>query len=94
MDFINPLANAVQQSSQLQLDQGAERARHVRKMQAMEKDVAARDEEMEHQVESTEELNAIQDDGESSSGGNQQHPSKKKKGGAEEDERPHLDLKA
>ena len=41
MDMINPLAGSLYQSSQLQEQQGAEKQRHIRKSQAMEKDVAA-----------------------------------------------------
>jgi hypothetical protein len=56
---INTLSGALLQSTQIQLQQAAEKNKQARKQQELAKNVAARDDEMEHQVENSEELSAI-----------------------------------
>jgi hypothetical protein len=61
MSFINPLAGPLAQSTVGQNLEAAERVRQIRRQQDLQKNAAARDEEMEHQVESSEELRPIED---------------------------------
>jgi hypothetical protein len=89
MDMINPLAGSLYQSTQLQEQQSAEKQRNIRRSQAMEKDVAAKDDELEHQVESTGELTAIHDEGPGQDQRQQKNPQDN-----ETDEPPRLDLTA
>jgi hypothetical protein len=93
MDFINPLAGSLLQSTAVQRQQSADKQRQVRRAQAIERDVAAQDDQLEHQVESSEELPPVNDE----------HPEheqqKNKKRGMhnkpdEDDNQPHLDLTA
>jgi hypothetical protein len=90
MDMINPLATSLYQSTQLQEQQSVEKQRIIRRAQAMEKDVAAKDDELEHQVESAEEPTAIHDEEPDNDEPREQKQSRK---GAKE-EPPHLDLTA
>jgi hypothetical protein len=91
MDIINPLANTLLQSTQVQRQQSAEKQRQVRRTQALSKDVATRDDEMEHQVESSEELPPVQDEEPEHDQQKQRKQNSKKN---EEEDRPHLDLTA
>jgi hypothetical protein len=62
MDTINPLANTLLQSTHVQRQQSADKSRQVRRSQALQKNVATRDDELEHQVESSEELAPVNDE--------------------------------
>jgi hypothetical protein len=62
MDIINPLAGYLQGSSQVERTQTDEKQRQVRRSQILEKNVAAQDDELEHQVESTEDVVEIHDE--------------------------------
>ena len=72
MTGINPFAAPLAQSSTVQHQQSAEKSRHVRRTQEMSKDVALRDDQLEHQVESSEELSPIHDE-------DQEHPAQKRR---------------
>jgi hypothetical protein len=93
MSSINPFSGYLAQGSQVERTQAAEKTRQVRRTQALSKDVAARDDQLEHQVESADAIVDIHDE---------QHPSqekqqKNKKGGQgdeEKEEPPRLDLTA
>jgi hypothetical protein len=92
MDFINPVAGSLLQSTAVQRQQSADKQRQVRRAQALQRDVAAQDDQLEHQVESSEELPPVNDE----------HPEheqqKKKKRGTDQagddEDQPHLDLTA
>jgi hypothetical protein len=93
MDLINPLANSLMGSTQVDRSRSDEKQREIRRTQILEKNVAAEDDELEHQVESTEDVVEIHDEQ------HEQPPSKRPKPHlpqppADEDEPPHLDLKA
>jgi hypothetical protein len=90
MSAINPFAGYVAQGAQIERAQAADKTRQLRREQILSKDVAARDDELEHQVESAEAAAAIHDDA-GGQGGNrrQQRPNRDGK-----DEPPHLDIKA
>ncbi|HSZ55739.1 MAG TPA: hypothetical protein VK797_08770 [Tepidisphaeraceae bacterium] len=92
MTDFNPLSGAILGSAEIQHQIGAQKQRQLRRAQAIQKNVAARDDEHEHQVESAEELHAIND-------GEQDPPQQQKKNPrhsrpGKDDDRPHIDLKA
>lgn len=67
---INSLSGALAQSTQIQLEQAAEKNRQARKARELARNVAARaagfaatEEELEQQVENSEELTPIHDQG-------------------------------
>jgi len=62
MDTINPLAGYLQQSVQVERSASDDKQRNVRRSQVLEKNVAAQDDELEHQVESTEDIVQIHDE--------------------------------
>ena len=72
MTAINPFAAPLAQSSHVQHQQSAEKSKHIRRTQELSKDVALRDDQLEHQVESSEELAPIHDE-------DQEHPSQKRR---------------
>lgn len=61
MTAINPLAAPLAQSTQVQHQQSADKSRQARRAQELSKDVALRDDQLEHQVESGEEISPIHD---------------------------------
>jgi len=93
MTDFNPLSGAILGSAEIQHQIGTEKQRQLRRAQAVQKNVAARSDEYEHEVESTEELHPIDD------GGEQDHPQRQKKQPrhsppGKDGDRPHIDLKA
>jgi len=62
MDSINPLSGSLAQGTLAQRQLGAVKTQQMRLAQQQEKNVAARDDEMEHQVENSEELTPIHED--------------------------------
>ena len=92
MTDFNPLAGAILGSSQAQELSDLQKQRQLRRAQTLRKNVAARGDELEHQVESAEEVAAVHDD---PSG----HPQQQGKRNphdpkAKDDGRPHVDVKA
>jgi hypothetical protein len=92
MTDFNPLAGAILGSAQAQHQVNLTKQRQLRRSQTLRKNVASADEELEHHVESSEELTSIHDEEKQHSGGQQDHPRRPPK--EEPDEPPHLDLKA
>lgn len=62
MSSINPFSGYVAQSTQLEQAQAADKTRQIRHSQALSKDVAARDDELEHQVESSDAVASVHDE--------------------------------
>lgn len=91
MTQFNPLAGSILQSSHVARQQAANKAAQVRRTQQLQRNVAQRDDEMEHQVESSEELAPVHD---REGDGRQPYrpPAKKRDDGGEEN--PHIDLRA
>jgi hypothetical protein len=85
MTQFNPLTGSILQSTQVARQQAASKAAHVRRAQQLSKNVAARDDEMEHQVESSDQVSPAKDEG-----GRQGGKRKQKRG----DDKPHIDLTA
>jgi hypothetical protein len=93
MDTINPLAGYLQQSVQVERSASDDKQRNIRRSQVLEKNVAAQDDELEHQVESTEDIVQIHDEQKD------QPPSKRPKrhppqATEDKDQPSHLDLTA
>lgn len=90
MSSINPFSGYLAAGASVERVQAADKTRQVRRAQALSKDVAARDDELEHQVESTEEVGRVKDETGSGGGGGREGGRKKKT----DDDKPHLDVKA
>lgn len=88
MTQLNPLVGSILQSGQVARQQAATKAAHMRRNQQLERNVAARDDEMEHQVESGEELAPTHDRDE------EDQPKRQGKKKDREDGKPHIDLTA
>lgn len=93
---INPFSGYVAQGGQVERSQAADKTRQVRREQVLSKNVAARDDELEHQVESADAVVSIHDD-QNPSGQQQQRRQEKpsqNEGGADGEEPPRLDVTA
>lgn len=92
MSSINPFSGYVAAGSQLERTQAADKTRQVRRAQALSKNVAARDDEMEHQVENTDVVSALHDE---QQGGQGQQQPRQERPKQEEGEGPaHIDITA
>jgi hypothetical protein len=91
---ITSLSGALLQSSQLQLAQAAEKGKQARKAQELAKNVAARDDEMEHQVENSEELTAVHEQSRQSDQKKKRQFAKAEEEETDEDGQEGLDLTA
>lgn len=87
MTQISPFVGSVLQSTQVQRQQAAEKSRQIRHTQQMEKNVAAEDDRLEHQVESAEELTPIHED-------QARNPRQRRKPKQEPPQGQQLDVKA
>jgi hypothetical protein len=92
MTDFNPLAGAILGSAQIQQLSDLQKQRQLRRAQALRKNVAARADELDHQVESPEEPAPIHD-------APDEHPQRQAKRdprhpNAKEDGKPHIDVKA
>lgn len=95
MTSINPFSGYLAQGAQLDRLQAADKTRQAKRVNALSKNVAARDDEMEHQVESTEQINHVSgiDDQHTGQGRDQQPDQKKRQPPADsEDQTPRLDI--
>lgn len=92
MTDFNPLSGAILGSAEIQHQIGTEKQRQLRRARAVQKNVAARDDEYEHEVESAEELHPIDDGGQDQPQQQKKNPRHSPPG--KDDERPHIDLKA
>ncbi|HTW94211.1 MAG TPA: hypothetical protein VMD30_05435 [Tepidisphaeraceae bacterium] len=92
MDPINSLSGALAQGTLVQRHQSAAKTQQLRLTQQLEKNVAARDDEMEHQVENSEELTPLHEDqgkqDQKQRKGHHQQPQ------SDDEEKPGLDLTA
>jgi hypothetical protein len=95
MTQINPLTGSVIQSTQVQPRQSADKDRQIRRLQNLGKNAALQGDRLEHQVESTDAQQVIQDSQDSSR--QQRRPPRKPRpteGADEQDGQTHMDLKA
>lgn len=91
MTQINPLTGAVIQSAQVQPHQSAAKDRQIRRIQDLAKNAALQGDRLEHQVESTDALHAIND---RDPAGRQTRRQNKGQPQAAADQKPHVDLTA
>ena len=95
MSSINPFSGYVAQGAQVERAQAADKTRQVRREQVLSKNVAARDDELEHQVESSDAINGVHDDpNHSGQQPKQQQPQKDPSTPDGDDEPPRLDVTA
>jgi hypothetical protein len=92
---INPFSGYIAQGGQVERGQVADKTRQVRREQVLSKNVAARDDELEHQVESADAVVSIHDD-QNPSGQQQPKQQRPQKDPSETDgeEPPRLDVTA
>jgi len=94
MSQINPFTHVVIQSALVQRQATVEKERQLRQAQTLEKDAAAQEDVLEHQVESTEEVPAAGDESEKK----QPRQRRQQKGSDSKDDddeqTPHIDLTA
>jgi hypothetical protein len=88
MTEINPLAGVILGSIQQQRVLGIEKTRQLHRSKMLEKNVAAEDEQMESEVENTEEIKPIGDEDGQKRETPQRHHSKEPK-----EEKPHIDIR-
>jgi hypothetical protein len=91
---INPFSGYIAQGGQVERAQSSEKTRQVRRQQALSKNVAARDDELEHQVESADAINPIHDDDDTADRQSPRDQKPRRDPKAEDEEPPHLDVKA
>lgn len=87
---INPFSGYLAQGSHVERTQATDKSRQIRRAQQLSRDVALRDDEMEHQVESSDAPSALKDD--DAGAGQQQYPQQHEEPG--EETPPHLDITA
>lgn len=94
MTQINPFTGAIVQSTQVQARRGVEKERAIRRLQNLGKNAALQGDQLEHQVESSDALPSINDQGTTYNPRrrpSQRHPKPK----SQQDEgQDHVDLKA
>ena len=88
MNGFNPLSGAILGSTVVQQTMQLEKERQVRRSQALSKDVAAEDDRLEHEVESTERVAPVNEEE-----AERYHQRKSREhAAAADDEKPHLDV--
>jgi len=91
MSAINPFSGYVAQGAQIERVQATEKVSQVRRAQTLSKNVAIRDDELEHQVESADAIVSIHDEDEDARQQSRQQP-KEQPQGDEGEEPPHIDV--
>ncbi|HWB54468.1 MAG TPA: hypothetical protein VG722_09755 [Tepidisphaeraceae bacterium] len=91
MTQFNPLSGAIFQSGMVQQQQAADKTSQIRRNQQLEKNAALEDDQMENQVESSEEITPVDDADEQSLDQFNRRNKKPYKG---EDGKPHIDVTA
>lgn len=89
MTSINPFSGFVAQAASVERTQAQDKSSQVRRSAELSKKLATRDDEMEHQVESFDEVTAIHDEQGSPQQDRPKHHKKE-----DEEEPPHLDVTA
>jgi hypothetical protein len=92
MSSINPFSGYVAQGGQVERAAATDKSRQIRRQQVLSKNIAVRDDELEHQVESSDAIAAVKDDQQQNSPQQQQRKDQPKDDEAEEP--PRLDISA
>jgi hypothetical protein len=91
MTDFNPLSGAILGSADIQQQLGVDKQRQLRRAADLKKNIATREDQYEHPVESSEELHPI-DDGNPEQGERRRRDSHRPTNN--KDEQPHIDVKA
>jgi hypothetical protein len=83
---LNPLASTILGGLQQQRAIGVDKSRQLRRSRIMEDQVETQDDQLEHEVETSDALTAIRDQSE-------QPPPKQEKGKKPADDKPHIDIR-
>ena len=94
MSSINPFSGYVAQGSQVERSQAADKTREVRRTQALSNDVARRDDELEHQVESADAIVSTNGEEHPQQQQQQRKGEQKREGDEEDGAGPRLDVTA
>jgi hypothetical protein len=94
MTQINPLAGAIMGSAQAQHQAAVQKQRQVRRSQTQRKNLTADDDQLEHQVESSEEVTPIHDEGNKHPDKRDGQPHRHAKDSDTSELPSHLDVKA
>ena len=92
MTEFNPVAGSILGSAAAQHEVDVEKQRQVRRAQALRKNIALQDDQLEHPVESSEQIAPVSDEEHQSGQDRQQDPKHNRR--SPDDESPHIDLKA
>lgn len=95
MSQINPFTASALQTGQVARQQATDKSRQARRRTEQQKNAAARDDQLDHQVENTDELSAIHDEARSRPDRRKPPPRDLKQEDEVPDDQPaRLDLKA
>jgi hypothetical protein len=94
MSSINPFSGYVAQGGQVERAAATDKSRQIRRQQVLSKNVAVRDDELEHQVESSDAIAAVHDDQQQKNPSQQQEQQKDQGKPKDGDEPPRLDITA
>ncbi len=86
MTEINPLAGTILGSIQQQRVLGIEKTRQLRRSKVLERNVAAEDEQLEHEVESADALSPLHDE-------QGEQPPRREPPKPPQDDKPHIDIR-
>lgn len=92
MTDFNPMAGAILGSAQAQHQIDVQKQGQLRRAQTLRKNVATQDDQLEHQVESTEEIQPV--DAREHEQSRQQKQDPRQPGRQKDDDRPRIDVKA
>lgn len=92
MTEFNPLAGSILGSAAAQHTVDVEKQRQVRREQALRKNVALQDDQLEHQVESSDQVASVDDEEHQPSQERRQNPKRNRR--STDDGPPHIDVKA
>jgi hypothetical protein len=94
MSSINPFSGYVAQGGQVERAAATDKSRQIRRQQVLSKNVAVRDDELEHQVESSDAIAAVHDDQQQKNPSQQQEQQKDQGKPKDGEEPPRLDITA
>ena len=94
MSSINPFSGYVAQGGQVERAAATDKSRQIRRQQVLTKNIAVRDDELEHQVESSDAIAPVHDDQQQKNPSQQQEQQKDQKKPKDGEEPPRLDVTA
>jgi len=91
MTQFNPITGAILVNQQAVTRQSAAQTEHIKRAQALAKNIAASGDRFEHEIESTEKIDATHDDNQKKQQQNQHDPDEPDTKD-DDDDQPHVDL--